>query len=140
MQGVRLELDLSRSIGQSWASAETEAALQRAARSEARLASAETARKAEAVSHAEHHAAEKEALNAAAELRLGEAQDHVARLLSELQEKDAASRAAQQRVLSQLSTERTAFHKALTGMQVNVCVRMCLCVYVCTTRHSQECR
>ena len=119
-EGLRHELDLSATIGASWATAEAEAALARAATAEARRDEHERAAREEARLRREQAAADQQALRASADLHVEELKAHVASLLSELQEKDAASRASQQRVLEQLGAERDAFHEALKGMQAQL--------------------
>ena len=58
-----------------------------------------------------------QAVRASTGLQLAELKDYVGSLVSELQEKDAASRAAQQTILDQLARERAAFHTSLRGLQ-----------------------
>lgn len=91
----------------SWAGAEVEQAKQACARAEARLEAAEVFRKADAGRRSAQSEQEKAALSRSVEKTSSELTDYVASLVSELQEKDAAGRAAQQLVLDQLAEERS---------------------------------
>ena len=94
--GLRHETELSRTLGEGWATAEAEAAMQRAATAEARLTSVEAAKATDREARRAQQQAEREAVHASAQLHVEQMKDHVASLLSEMQEKEAASRAAQQ--------------------------------------------
>jgi hypothetical protein len=114
---IQYELELSSSMGKSWVTMELGEAQQRVARAEARLeegrhASAEERRAREA-----QHEARCEDIRASCARQVDELKEHISTLVIEQQEAQASARAAQQRVLEQLESERAAFHTALREMQ-----------------------
>ena len=116
-ESAKHEVELSKALGASWVTAETESARQQAARAEARLARVQ-ADLAEEIARRKPQIAEAEAAaRASAQKQVDELKDYVASLVSELQEKDASARATQQTVLDQLARERETFHSSLQRLQ-----------------------
>ena len=118
--GLRHELERSNALGASWGAREAEEARAALARFEVQRDEEAAFRNAQARRREEKHQAQLESVKASAAKEVEELKDHLASLVSELQEKEAAARAAQQLVLDQLSAERTSFHTSLKRMQTQL--------------------
>lgn len=119
-ESLRAELALSNGLGAAWSAAEVESAHRQAALASARLEEEREARRRAERQRADHHAHELRAARDAVTVQLDELRAHTAELLSNLQEGETASRAAQQRVLEQLQSEREGFHTTLKALQAQL--------------------
>ena len=118
--GLRHEINLSSTLGESWAAAEVEAARQRAAMAEARLAAVEAGKARERDARQQQQHAERVAAHASAQLHVDELKEHVASLLSQLQEGETAARRTEEALLSTQAHERETFHTTLQAIQAQL--------------------
>ena len=116
-EGVKYERDMADALGHAWVAAEVEEAREAAVTAEVKLATSERAYLDSARLREEQHARRLEGVKASAASQVDELKEYIATLVTELQEKDASARQAQQSVLDQLHAERATFHASLRGMQ-----------------------
>ena len=116
-EGVKYERDMADALGHAWVAAEVEEAREAAVTAEVKLATSERAYLDGARLREEQHARRLEGVKASAASQVDELKEYIATLVTELQEKDASARQAQQSVLDQLHAERATFHASLRGMQ-----------------------
>ena len=116
-EGVEYELSLASQVGRCWETAEVEMAREEAAAAQGRLDDAVWASRRDRAAREDAIREERRLLTEAHAEQMGSLREQAADAVLRLQEAEVSARAAQQRMLEEMRTERDSFQRSLRSVQ-----------------------